>query len=119
MDEAVTAGPETCEVGRGTFPGCDIAVLAAGAVAGSIKDEMATSTTVPVRIQVEVELPADMAGLMLPEGVDRRLHALLDKQERGDALTEDEAAEAEGLVDLADLLSLIRLRASSHDSPAQ
>jgi hypothetical protein len=82
---------------------------------------MAAPTTVPVRIQVEIELPGDMAGLMLPEGVDRRLHALLDKQQRGDSLTEDEAAEAEGLVDLADLLSLIRLRASSHDraAPAQ
>jgi len=45
--------------------------------------------------------------------LDRRLQALLDKQDRGDALTEDEAAEAEGLVDLADLLSLIRARASS------
>jgi hypothetical protein len=52
---------------------------------------------------------------MLPEGVERRLHALLDKQARGEPLTEDEVAEAEGLVDLADLLSLIRLRASSQD----
>jgi hypothetical protein len=77
---------------------------------------MAVSTT--RRIQLEIELPKDMAGLMLPEGVDRRLHALLDKQDRGEPLTEDEAAEAEGLVDLADLLSLIRLRASSLDSAA-
>ena len=50
-----------------------------------------------------------MAGRLFPEGVDRRLHALLDKQACGEDLTEDEAAEAEGLVDLADLLSLIRL----------
>lgn len=49
--------------------------------------------------------------LTLPEGVDRRLHALLDKQDRGEALTDDERAEAEGLVDLADLLSLLKLRA--------
>jgi hypothetical protein len=39
----------------------------------------------------------------LPEGVDRRLHALLDKQDRGEELTADERAEAEGLVTLAAL----------------
>jgi hypothetical protein len=70
------------------------------------------------RIRLEIELPSELEGLMLPEGVDRRLHALLDKQDRGVPLTEDELAEAEGLVDLADLLSLIRLRASSLDSAA-
>lgn len=71
-----------------------------------------------VRVHVELDLPEDMAGLMLPEGVDRRLHALLDKQDRGEPLTEDERVEAEGLVNLADLLSLIRLRASQHESTA-
>jgi hypothetical protein len=70
------------------------------------------------RVHLEIELPNDMAGLMLPEGVDRRLQSLLDKQDRGEPLTEDEAAEAEGLVDLAELLSLIRLRASGLDSAA-
>ncbi|MEO5725649.1 MAG: hypothetical protein ABI134_00560 [Byssovorax sp.] len=48
------------------------------------------------RIRLELDLPKDMAGLMLPEGVDRRLHSLLDKQDRGEPLTEDELAEAEG-----------------------
>jgi len=70
------------------------------------------------RIHLEIDLPQDMAGLLLPEGVDRRLHALLDKQDRGEPLTEDEVAEAEGLVSLADLLSLIRLRASGIGSAA-
>ncbi len=70
------------------------------------------------RIHLEIELPADMEGLMLPEGVERRLHALLDKQDSGVALTDDERAEAEGLVNLADLLSLIRLRAGSLDAAA-
>jgi hypothetical protein len=60
---------------------------------------------------VEVQLPEDLTRLVLPEGVDRRLQALLDKQDRGEPLTDDERAEAEGLVDLADLLSLLKLRA--------
>jgi hypothetical protein len=65
-----------------------------------------------VRFDVELELPGDMARLRLPEGVDRRLQVLLDKQDRGEPLTEDERVEAEGLVELSDLLSLLRLRAS-------
>ena len=62
--------------------------------------------------KVEIEVPEDLARLHLPEGVDRRLQALLDKQDDGTPLTPDEQAEAEGLVDLADLLTLLRLRIS-------
>ena len=65
-----------------------------------------------VRIDIDLELPADIARLALPEGVDRRLQALLDKQDAGEALSDDERLEAEGLVDLAETLSLLRLRAS-------
>jgi hypothetical protein len=62
-------------------------------------------------VHVDVELPWELARLSLPEGVDRRLHALLDKQDLGEPLTDDERAEAEGLAELADLLTLLRLRA--------
>jgi hypothetical protein len=68
-------------------------------------------------IQIEVELPDDLTRLALPEGVDRRFHALLDKQDRGEPLTEDERVEAEGLADLADLLTPLRLRASRESDP--
>lgn len=64
------------------------------------------------KVDFEIEVPEDLARLHLPEGVDRRLQALLDKQDGGTPLTPDEQAEAEGLVDLADLLTLLRLRAS-------
>ena len=57
-----------------------------------------------------LELPADLTRLELPPAVDRRLGSLLDKQDRGETLTDEELAEAEGLVELADLLSVIRLR---------
>jgi hypothetical protein len=63
-------------------------------------------------VAVELDLPEDLARLSLPEGVDRRLHTLLDKQDRGEDLTGDERSEAEGLVNLAELLSLLRLRTS-------
>jgi hypothetical protein len=63
-------------------------------------------------VELRIELPEDLAHLHLPEGVHRRLQALLDKQDGGAPLTDDEQAEAEGLVDLADLLTLLRQRIS-------
>jgi hypothetical protein len=39
------------------------------------------------------------------------LNTLLDKQDAGRSLTDSERREAEGLVNLADLLSLLQLRA--------
>lgn len=69
-----------------------------------------------VKVDLEIEVPEDLARLRLPEGVDRRLQALLDKQDGGAPLTPDEQVEAEGLVDLADLLTLLRLRVS-RDTP--
>ena len=62
-------------------------------------------------IHIEIEMPDDLARFRLPEGVQARLNALLDKQDGGQPLTDSERREAEGLVDLADLLSLLRLRA--------
>lgn len=61
--------------------------------------------------RIELEVPRDIERFTLPEGVDRRLQALLDKQDRGEPLTAEERAEAEGIVDLAELLSFLRLRA--------
>jgi hypothetical protein len=69
------------------------------------------------KVDFEIEVPGDLARLHLPEGLDRRLQTLLDKQDGGTALSADEQAEAEGLVDLADLLTLLRLR-SSKSQPA-
>jgi len=56
-------------------------------------------------------VPDDLAKLRLPEGVQKRLQSLLDRQDRVGALTADERREAEGLAALAELLSLLRLRA--------
>jgi hypothetical protein len=56
-------------------------------------------------------MPDDLDRFRLPEGVQERLNTLLDKQHGGQALTDSERREAEGLVNLADLLSLLRLRA--------
>jgi hypothetical protein len=62
-------------------------------------------------VTIEVDLPNDLAQFRLPERVAARLHDLLDRQDAGQPLTEQERAEAEGLVDLAEFLTLLRLRA--------
>jgi hypothetical protein len=62
-------------------------------------------------ILIEIEFPAELEKFRLPEGVNQRLQALLDRQDQGEQLTPAERQEAEGLVDLAELLSLLQLRA--------
>ncbi len=86
------------------------------AMIGSLRYPRMVSTS--AKVDFEIEVPGDLARLHLPEGLDRRLQTLLDKQDGGTTLSTDEQAEAEGLVDLADLLTLLRLRSSkSHPAP--
>lgn len=63
----------------------------------------------PQHVLVEIEVPTDLNKFQLPKGVDERLQDLLDRQDKGEALTSAERMEAEGLVNLAELLSLLRL----------
>jgi hypothetical protein len=62
-------------------------------------------------LTLEVDLPDELARFHLPEAVAARLQTLLDRQDSGDPLTAAERAEAEGLVNLAEFLTLLRLRA--------
>jgi hypothetical protein len=59
---------------------------------------------------LEADLPDDLTRLQLPQGVADRLQFLLDRQDAGQTLTTQERQEAEGLVDLAEFLRLLRLR---------
>jgi len=62
-------------------------------------------------LTLEVELPADLDRFRLPEAVHARLQSLLDRQDGGQPLSPEERAEAEGLVNLAEFLTLLKLRA--------
>jgi hypothetical protein len=62
-------------------------------------------------LTLTIDAPDDLARFRLPAAVGARLQSLLDRQDAGQALSSEERAEAEGLADLADLLSLLRLRA--------
>jgi hypothetical protein len=57
-----------------------------------------------------VEIPVELTHFQLPNAVEERLQFLLDRQDAGEDLTQAERQEAEGLVDLAEFLSLLRLR---------
>ncbi len=59
---------------------------------------------------VEIDLPESLNQFKLPVGVNERLQDLLDRQDQGQSLSHNERKEAEGLVDLAEFLSLLRLR---------
>lgn len=63
------------------------------------------------RALVEIELPVALEQFKLPEGVNYRLQQLLTRQDQGETLNANERKEAEGLVELAELLSLLKLRA--------
>jgi hypothetical protein len=63
-------------------------------------------------VRFDLRLPLAVAEFQLPPGVQARLHTLLDRQDQGIKLTAAERREAEGLVELADSLSLLKLRAT-------
>ncbi len=61
-------------------------------------------------VTIQIELPDDLPKLCLPAAVAARLQLLLDQQDGGVPLSAQERAEAEGLVNLAELLTLLRMR---------
>jgi hypothetical protein len=57
-----------------------------------------------------IEIPAELTYFKLPNAVQERLQFLLDRQDAGEQLIPAERQEAEGLVELAEFLSLLSLR---------
>ena len=72
-------------------------------------------------VAINLEVPDELAQFRLPAGVNARLQELVDRQDRGLRLTAAERKEAEGLVKLAEMLSLLRLRPGkwAHGAPAR
>jgi hypothetical protein len=63
-----------------------------------------------------IEIPFELTQFQLPDGVQARLHSLLDRQDEGGSLSQSEQQEAEGLVELAEFLSLLRLCSTAKQS---
>jgi len=58
-----------------------------------------------------IAIPLELVHFKLPDAVQDRLQFLLDAQDAGNPLTPAEQKEAMGLVELAEFLSLLHLRA--------
>ncbi len=61
-------------------------------------------------ISLEIEVPGDLGKFRLPQALRAKLQSLLDRQDTGTPLTPTERDEAEALVDMGELLSLLKLR---------
>jgi hypothetical protein len=59
-----------------------------------------------------IEIPIELTCFQLPPAVHARLQSLLDRQDGGNTLSPAERQEAEGLVELAEFLSLLHLRSA-------
>ena len=59
-----------------------------------------------------IEIQIELTQFQLPQAVQNRLNLLLDRQDEGDTLSVLERQEAEGLVELAEFLSLLSLRST-------
>lgn len=70
-------------------------------------------------MEVQFTMDRDLARFELPTAVQKRLQVLLDRQDRGMPLDDDERYEAEGLVEVAEFLSLLRLRAERASSSSR
>ncbi len=57
-----------------------------------------------------IEIPIELTKFQLPDAVQARLQFLLDCQDAGNILSHAERQEAQGLIDLAEFLSLLFLR---------
>jgi len=70
------------------------------------------------QVLVQLDLPRDWRKFRLPVALDARLQELLDRQDHEGKLTRAERREALALTELAEMLTLMKLRAdrtSRHD----
>jgi hypothetical protein len=63
------------------------------------------------QVLVKLDVPRDWEKFRLPPALDDRLQELLDRQDVTGKLTRAERREAEALVELAEMLTLMKLRA--------
>jgi hypothetical protein len=59
---------------------------------------------------LQIEMPIAKTKFKLPKSVNNRLQNLLDRQDRGEKLSVGERKEAEGLIELDEMLSFLRLK---------
>lgn len=63
------------------------------------------------QVMIELDLPNDWKEFKLPPALDARLQSLSDKQDETGKLSRPERQEAKAIAELANMLSLLKLRA--------
>jgi hypothetical protein len=63
------------------------------------------------QVTIELDVPKDWRKFRLPRALDERLQELLDRQDHDGKLSRAERREAEALAELAEMLSLMKLKA--------
>ena len=63
------------------------------------------------QILLQLDLPNDWQSFRMPAALNARLQDLLDRQDHEGKLTRPELREARALTELAEMLSLMKLRA--------
>lgn len=63
------------------------------------------------QVLLELDLPQDWGKFRLPAALNARLQSLLDRQDNEGKLSLNERREAQALTELAEMLSLMKLRA--------
>ena len=63
------------------------------------------------QVLLQLDLPRDWRKFRLPNALDARLQALLDRQDHEGKLARAERHEAQALTELAEMLTLMKLRA--------
>jgi hypothetical protein len=63
------------------------------------------------QVVVKLDVPGDWRRFRLPPALNARLQELLDRQDREGKLSSAERREAKALVELVDMLALMKLRA--------
>lgn len=61
-------------------------------------------------VMVQLDLPKDWRKFRMPRGLQSRLQELLDRRDEVGKLTRRERQEANALVELAEMLTLMKLR---------
>jgi hypothetical protein len=67
--------------------------------------------TAMAQVVVKLEVPGDWRRFRLPRALNDRLQELLDRQDHDGMLSRTERREAKALVELVDMLALMKLRA--------
>ena len=67
-------------------------------------------------VVIQLELPRDWKHFRLPAALHGRLQELLDRQDQEGRLSAGERREAKALVELSEMLTLMRLRAARASS---